>query len=512
MKNDFDFLNHYQILGSIRLEDLLRQPSSSLYRFLVSVKKSTFIQDDRIVFYNFAPLTNELFGHIKQTLDYLDIPTFFILIITDQLDTIKEFDGVDCRLVKGIDDQSDKNSSIIPLFNTNGFMCAEAWSGVYLFSNGTASACCNSQWRITKPNGTPYNIQENTMEEMLDSEWMRNLRQQFRQGQRSDNCEVCWRREDLNQSSRRTIAPYKMKNIYGLIDWEGEGQLMTLGGFLGNLCNLKCRICSSQYSSTIAIEALEELPKDQRKSSTHYKNLKDAEWAFDDVFWNNLKDHADQIKNYELLGGEPFMLRQIVEFMKYLVDTEQSQDAMFYFSTNGTVYPEVLDYVDKFRLVEITFSIDNLDDRFELERCNAIWDKVQSNIDKFFSIQGTTNKLKLNVSISVGIQNVYYLPEIITWVKDKKFNAYYLNYVDGPSYYSIINLTQQARVLVLDKLRNANFKDSDKEKLDGIIDIIENSTPGDGVEFCRTTRRFDLLRNQNFAQTHTDIAKAMGYE
>lgn len=45
-----------------------------------------------------------------------------------------------------------------------------------------------------------------------------------------------------------------------------------------------------------------------------------------------------------------------------------------------------------------------------------------------------------------------------------------------------------------------------------IIKIIESSGISDDKEFCSATKQFDLLRNENFALTHTEIAKAMGYE
>ena len=512
-KNNHSLLENYNILGRATLEDFSHQPSSSFYKFLKSIKKSNLDENDRILFDNFVILPENLITHIHKILKDLDIPEFFIVIVTNQPTTVQNFSNIKCLLIENNSPLDDTKKKIIPLFNNNDFMCGHAWAGVYLMTDGSARVCCNNSQSITKEDGTLYNIKHDSLEDMLHSQWMKDLRTKFRNNERADSCELCWRREDSGQDSRRTIAPYKLQNIYGDINWEGDGQLMFLGGHLGNLCNLKCRICAPENSSSIANEYLEQLPLGTRKSSIYYSILKDREWALDDSFWKIIKDHSTQIKNYELLGGEPFMIKQISDFLDFLVDNNISQETIFYFSTNGTKYPKFLDHITKFNRIEITFSIDNMNERFELERRNAKWIEVQSNIDNLINLQRLSpDHLKLDVCISVGIQNVFYLPELIKWVKLKGFNSYFLNLVDMPDYYSITKLTKQAKQLVLDKLINADIEPDDKNKLAGIIKIIESSGISDGKEFCSATKQLDLLRNENFMQTHTEIAKAMGYE
>ena len=44
------------------------------------------------------------------------------------------------------------------------------------------------------------------------------------------------------------------------------------------------------------------------------------------------------------------------------------------------------------------------------------------------------------------------------------------------------------------------------------IKFIENGPTSDGTKFVREMKRLDARRNENFATTHPEIAKAMGYE
>jgi len=506
----FDFLNQYKIVGDCTLEDFYSKPSSALYQFLLPLKKDSFAENERIVFYNFAKINDEFLLHLQKTLNYLDIPEFFILVITNQKSTVERLPEINCKLVSHAD--SPTVDKIIPIFNNDNSMCAHAWIGAHLYPDGTAKPCCNSSLTISKPDGTPYNIKQDSISDIVNSKCMQDLRQEFRDNKKPKSCSACWQRESQGQESRRTIVPYKLENIYGQINWEQEGQLTYLGGHLGSLCNLKCRICSSTFSSSIANEYLSEVSFTDKKDSTHYRNLKNSEWVFDDKFWAELRINAKKIKNYEFLGGEPFMLKQNLEFLKFLVDSGFSKETIFYFSTNGTQYPNILDYSEHFKRLEIVFSIDNIGERFELERCNAKWYEVESNLQRMIAQREKTKNLSIDLCVTVNIQNVLYLPEIFQWIRTVDVDSFYINYVLYPEYLSITSLTTQAQDLVIDRLTSVELTAKEKIEIDAVVNIIKTSIGSDGKEFIQQMKRFDRVRNQNFAITHTDIAKAMGYE
>jgi len=499
----------FQILGSAVLEEYYSKHSASLYQFLKPLVKETYADNERIVFYNYAPLDSELLDHLTKTLEYLNIPEFFVEVISNQKSTQDYLlNRINVQLIDHI--ESTRPAKVIPIFNDKN-MCAHAWAGIHLWPDGTAGPCCESLYKIPKPNGELYNIKNDSINDIINSPWMNQLRDDFRNGVKPKNCEFCWVREDLGQDSRRTLATYRLKNIYGDINWEQEGQLMYLGGHLGSLCNLKCRICDSRFSSSIANEKLLELPIESRKGSLYYERLKTSEWVFETAFWDELKQHSSVIKSYELLGGEPFLLKETLSYMQYLIDNNLSQDTVFYFSSNGTQYPKVLELADQFKTIEITLSIDNVGDRYELERCNAKWDEVEQNVQRMVNLRERVKNLKIFLCVTVNIQNVLYLPELLAWSRTIKFDSFYLNYVHRPQYLSITAMTPSAKDLVIKQLESADLTDSERIEVDAVISAIKSSDGSDGKEFCKVMKRFDLSRNQNFAVTHADIAKTMGY-
>jgi putative IMPACT (imprinted ancient) family translation regulator len=66
----------------------------------------------------------------------------------------------------------------------------------------------------------------------------------------------------------------------------------------------------------------------------------------------------------------------------------------------------------------------------------------------------------------------------------------------------------QARSLVIDKLMPYREK---HEMINAAIEMIKNSNPV-ATDFLAQMQLRDSERNQNFADNHDDIAKAMGYE
>ena len=74
---------------------------------------------------------------------------------------------------------------------------------------------------------------------------------------RDKGCEICWKKEDRGFSSLRQhsnqIYKEHINNIKNNIEVKNPFYLDLR---LGNLCNLKCRMCISEWSSQIADEIL----------------------------------------------------------------------------------------------------------------------------------------------------------------------------------------------------------------------------------------------------------------
>ena len=513
LKNNLS--KQYKIDCWIFLEDLEHSSSSALYKILVPFQSAVYEHNYRFILCNTKPLQLATLDHVANIISYLDISPYFIEVYTNQSTTINYFNSLREPIKTTLVDIQRSSPVLdgVPLFNTNKKMCAHAWSGFHIWTDGTVGVCCDYTGSIVDDNNQPYNINSHSVEQILSSRYMNNLRDQMRSGQDPIGCKGCVDTECTGGDSRRMLAPYRLENIWGLIDWESDSvdNLGYIGGHLGNLCNLKCRICSPAFSSTVAAEELSQVPKNEIKLHPTYKVSNNTNWALKKKeLWETLKDKP-QIKNFEFLGGEPFMLKHNLEFMQYLLDTQRSKECIFDFTSNGTFYPEIFDHADQFKRLVVTLSIDNIQQRFEYERSGAHWNVLQDTVEKFMKVKSKNPTFKIGVGIAVNIQNVLYLPELITWIQQQNFDHYYYNIISNPSYMSITQLTSVARELVLNKLINCQLQAKDKQTLQYVIQTIENSAGADGKAFVAYMQSKDQIRNENFANTHTEIASAMGY-
>jgi sulfatase maturation enzyme AslB (radical SAM superfamily) len=509
--------NQYQVECIIFIEEIENSPSSFLYKKLIPLYQPVYHAQQRFVFFNFAPIQKTTLDHIVATLYYIDISPYFISVITNQESTASYFKSLPepiSVILSSEKSHLQKNiTEIKPLFNTDKKMCAHAWTGLHVNPDGTTRLCCEYRDLIKDTQGTPYNIKTTDILGILDSEHIKQVRHQFRQGATPPGCNNCLKIESTGGTSKKSLTPFKLENIYGNIDWESDSidSLGWIGGHLGNLCNLKCRICSETYSSSIAAEKIKFSLYKNKKQDPVYKFFANTWSDYSGIFYSNLKQIVPPIKNFEFLGGEPLLVLENIKFMQHLIDSGISKDCIFEFVTNGTQYPEIFDHADKFKRLTITLSIDNLGERFELERSGASWNIVENNLEKFINRKNSCTSMKIGVSITVNIQNVYYLPELIAWLTSKGVSHYYYNFLSTPSWLSLNSLTSNAKIIVLDKLLSAELPQQDQTMLATVIQQVQQSATSNGQKFCAEMKKLDSIRSQTFNLTHKEIAEAMGY-
>lgn len=393
-------------------------------------------------------------------------------------------------------------------------ICMLPWISIETSPIGTARPCCLAVDEITKSDGTKYSLRENTLEEIYHSEYMQTLRKDFLAGNKPETCRRCWDEEAAGRTSKRINSRIRLKEYVAAVDFNNinPDQLWFIDLKLGNICNLKCRICGSWSSSKWAKEEIDYVPElENRKEHLAYKFLQDGAWPRESqVFWDNLKTLLPNIKYFEFTGGEPFLIEQHFELLRYAVEHDYAKNIEIHYNTNGTVFPEQAELWANFKHVEIAFSIDNVGARFEYERYGAEWELVQENIAKFTTLR--SSKISTQLCTTMNIQNVYYLPELCDWVSTQTFDHIYFNMLHDPWHMCISKMTQAAQEMVIDRLTTYEFSPKHRAEVLRIVQFIKNGEGSDGTEFLRKMQTTDEYRKQSFLDTHPEIAKAMGYE
>jgi len=243
----------------------------------------------------------------------------------------------------------------------NKTFCILPWVSVETSPIGTLRPCCLAEDEIVDTDNRKFHIKQDTINSARTSEYMNNLRQEFLDGNKPETCKKCWVVEDSGGKSKREYTLDRLKHMVNDATWTQDAKpLMFIDFKLGNICNLKCRICGSWSSSSYATEELGRYVKERQKSSFPYKMIEQGRWPREsESFWQEMSANVDNIRYLEFTGGEPFMIQEHFDFLQTLVDKGVAKNIEIHYNTNGTQYPEKkLGIMAEIKIVEIRFNID----------------------------------------------------------------------------------------------------------------------------------------------------------
>jgi sulfatase maturation enzyme AslB (radical SAM superfamily) len=274
--------------------------------------------------------------------------------------------------------------------------CLDAFKNLNIAEyNGSilVSPCCISQ-PVKSKTVDHKNIQ-----------YLKNIRNSWSQGISPAPCGACKLAESSGVNSRRLGANQWYKdNGYDNSDVE----LIRLDYWVGDTCNLRCAICLPEYSSAWKQE-LGVSPKLKKSVVNH--------------FWRNLD--LSTLRSVHFNGGEPLLSKTHVEFLQALPNKDQIH---INYNTNATILPDqlLLDLWQKFKLVQIDFSIDDIEKRFEYQRYPANWKHVTNNLQWY--IDHAPHNCMFAVNTTVGILNHANLNSLNLWVT----NNFYVSRFSDP--------------------------------------------------------------------------------
>jgi len=393
--------------------------------------------------------------------------------------------------------------------------CVLPWVSLETSPIGTVRPCCLTEEEIVDNSGNKFNLATAQFSTIQNSHYMSKLRQDFIDGRQPQTCRKCWREERAGRTSKRMNTLDRLKHMLSHESaWTTDAKpLMFLDLKLGNICNLKCRICGSWSSSTFATEELANLPADEdRKQNHHYHMLRQGAWPRENPqFWTEIDQVSDQIKYIEFTGGEPFMIQEHFDLLQGLVDRGLAHNIEIHYNTNGTQWPEQAESIwAHFKTVEIAFSIDDVGARFEYQRSNAVWAEVEANIARFKTLRSQYANIRLQVCSTVNVFNVYYLAELAQWNSAQGFDYVYWNMMHEAYYFSIATLPEAAKAAITVKLRDS-VPAAAQEEFDRIVAFMNAGTSLDGFILRMKIADLDRKRGQDLRLVQPEFAELIEY-
>tara|TARA_B100000927_G_scaffold290754_1_gene290471 strand:+ start:3601 stop:4902 length:1302 start_codon:yes stop_codon:yes gene_type:complete len=320
--------------------------------------------------------------------------------------------------------------------------CPLPWIHLATRPNGDVRVCCTANASgageeddktagLVKQDGVAMNLRDHTIEQVWNSEHMRRTRLQMLNGEIPASCRKCFHEESKGIISKRNWETEVWKerlDIDTIVEQtKDDGSLpVNIPYFdlrLGNVCNLKCVMCSPHDSSSWIKEWKLIYPKytneDLKRDQSWNENF-DYTWYKKGSFLESMKDQAQHIKELYFAGGEPLMIPEHYNILQFMVDEGYAKDCCLRYNSNGTELNEKLFVLwSKFKEVTFNFSIDAYGDKNDYIRYPSEWNTIAKHL-KILDRSG--NNIVINIAAAVQLLNLPYINELASWKSSQGFS------------------------------------------------------------------------------------------
>jgi MoaA/NifB/PqqE/SkfB family radical SAM enzyme len=341
--------------------------------------------------------------------------------------------------------------------------CVYPWMHQMVDTDGSVKLCCIAETPTKKPEGSHMHVSKNKLSDLWNDPYMVNVRQRMLNGEQVKDCGQCYRKEKRNEFSFRQ----KANN-----DWDIDSTnttLINLPKYLdirfGNLCNLRCRMCTGMYSSELGeeLESIADKNEQFRLLGPDSAKIYTFDWYSDESkIWVELEKYVRFLDLIYLTGGEPTLVEGNYKFLQKLIDSEDSKRISLVFNTNVTnAQKRFLNIISKFKRISLNLSIDGTEGTQEYIRYPSKWKTITKNLNTIVEHSKTTETgFDFNFTPAVSIINVANFNSLIEWAYNLAINNQHKNitwdmqsiFLHGPEFMDMIHSTVEYRNLCLDNL------------------------------------------------------------
>lgn len=377
--------------------------------------------------------------------------------------------------------------------------CVFPFLTVSLDQYGSVRQCCSCAFDIPKP----YYFKLGDTNDILNNEYLYDVRESFLKNERHPTCVRCWNADDIGALSFRKNAldPHHP----GLIKHSKEtfkkhleySDIRYIDINLGNKCNLACRMCDAT-SSTLLAKNLKEIGNwNGEIDHNPSRQIKD-----------DILEFIDKCTNLEAIyavGGEPLVNDFFDEILDLLIRNGTAKNISL--KTNTNLYTnKISSYFDrwsKFKSVDLSVSIDGEGDTYNYIRWPGNFSKLLKN---YRELEKMVNHGTFNCGISTTMQNLnahnYYdlINGDLSHTAGQKTSFYFID-IQGSNQLNLV--PKHILKTQVDKLSSMEYIHPHvhsliktlKSAIEKPVDIIQ------AQKFFNITRKFDQSRNQNLFQT-----------
>jgi len=342
----------------------------------------------------------------------------------------------------------------------------------YAIRNGPSinyAPCC---WARTKSVCGPQNT---PAIDYFKSNIFNEMRRDMLRGEKSelllDTCSLCYKNEKNNGSSARLQSGVDWNVLDNfdsdgkMIDTDNRFIKLELNAF-GNHCNLECYECQPDNSSRRE-ERLKKMGTKWQAILGKYSFVDRDVKKKDKILWKEFVDdlvqHSKNIKMLSFCGGEPMSMVSHFDILDALIDSGDSKEIELYYVSNMTMFTlsKMRKYIDKFKWMNIQWSVDGIGDRNYWLRYPTNWNNTVKNVldvQQYFYYTKPWKIGKIEATITPSLLGVLKLKETVDWMNkhDLMQDNPMINRIDEPKICQTRHLPDEIKHKIGDDVRSVS--------------------------------------------------------
>jgi MoaA/NifB/PqqE/SkfB family radical SAM enzyme len=314
-------------------------------------------------------------------------------------------------------------------------------------------------------------------------------------GTKVSGCKTCWDLEDAGAASPRQNRNNLLQQVTPL---KQQPKILIIKA--GNVCNLACRMCGPETSTSL-YQDYYHLDTERatftgtfKEYTSKFESIRAGFNANNEKIWKTLEDWSDQLIFIDIYGGEPMLTTALWSSLQRVVDQGHSKNIDLQLHTNAMIWQDAyIEILKQFKSVNIGISIDShIPEHLAYIRHKSNASTIFANLEKYKKLCQEVNTIKCKITVTVSIYNAFYLDEIISGLNKYGVRAE-VNFVHSPGHYDVRHLPKPVKTILSHKIQNTKLKT-----------LLGQTLPGCDIlwpEFCKEMQILDRIRGQNFADT-----------
>lgn len=368
---------------------------------------------------------------------------------------------------------------------------------------GEVNPCC----RYTPSSDERQYVTPTPLDHMFLHPRLRKIRKNLKDGIRDEGCRFCWDEEDIGTKSMRQsdswLVEQELDRIGRYITGEPVNDVLSIEIAFSNHCNMKCRHCKTSSSSRWRED-----------------DVKLGRWVPDRLLQepdvSKLELHKfKNLRKIKILGGEPLLSKQHTAFISQLTDSNIIDNLHIEIITNGSIFPNDTVIVGwrRSRFVDITVSLDDVEEYYDYFRTDGKFDVVKENMKRIEELD--LRDRFLSIHIVVNAMNIYRMSEIFSYFGDNfpKWRVL-VDKIHEPLELSLNQWSRDGLIFEIERLEQLAEKEHefiDNENIQRVISYINGiSNEMDFSEMCKINSKLDKFRNTYLFDVHPIFKQYIG--